>query len=70
MFPVSLLVCQQPKLAGPCRSSFLRYYYNQQTGRCEQFYYGGCQGNDNNFESLDLCERRCVSGTEIDETTG
>ena len=28
---------------------------------CEEFSYGGCLGNDNRFETLDVCETRCVS---------
>ena len=38
-----------------------RYYHNN--GKCEQFIYGGCRGNANNFGSQEDCEARCVLGT-------
>ncbi|XP_078313590.1 uncharacterized protein LOC111130469 isoform X3 [Crassostrea virginica] len=59
-------VCEQPKTTGPCRAYFLRYYFN---GReCEQFVYGGCQGNDNNFETQEQCESTCE--IDIDNEKG
>jgi len=29
------------------------------SGDCEPFYYGGCEGNNNRFESADECEAEC-----------
>ncbi|VDL16679.1 unnamed protein product [Hymenolepis diminuta] len=56
-------VCSQPKVTGPCRASIQRYAFDTYTGRCEMFYYGGCQGNGNNFETLEDCQQRCESNT-------
>mgnify|MGYP000668138665 CR=1 FL=1 len=33
--------------------------FNEKTGRCETFSYGGCQGNDNNFKTKSACEQAC-----------
>ncbi|KAM7535079.1 hypothetical protein Aperf_G00000094537 [Anoplocephala perfoliata] len=52
-------VCNQPTNPGPCRASIQRYTFNRSLGRCEMFYYGGCNGNDNNFETMEDCQRRC-----------
>ena len=52
-------ICYLPKVVGPCRARFPRYYYNKFTKRCEFFYYGGCRGNKNNFKSLKACNRKC-----------
>jgi hypothetical protein len=44
---------------GPCRGSFKKYFYNGATGQCERFTYGGCKGNENNFDTKAECENRC-----------
>ena len=52
--------CSQPaKEAGSCYDYVLRYSYVSSSGDCEPFYYGGCDGNDNRFESADECEAEC-----------
>ncbi|XP_078330109.1 uncharacterized protein LOC111117500 isoform X2 [Crassostrea virginica] len=52
-------VCSQSKVVGRCRAAFPRYWFNSQTNRCESFTYGGCGGNENNFKTLQECQRRC-----------
>lgn len=44
---------------GPCRGEIERYHYNTITQKCEIFYYGGCQGNANNFRSYQECHKTC-----------
>lgn len=53
-------ICQQPEMIGPCKGSEIRFAYDLTTGRCNQFTYGGCQGNENNFKTKKLCEQKCV----------
>lgn len=57
-------VCQQQKEIGPCRAALPRWFYNGQTGQCEEFQYGGCQGNDNNFMTRAECEGQCRGRSE------
>ncbi|CAN7976519.1 unnamed protein product, partial [Ixodes persulcatus] len=52
--------CFLPKKVGPCKAGFPRYYFDPNTGKCEPFTYGGCQGNANNFETVKDCLRSCV----------
>ncbi|XP_046375932.2 BPTI/Kunitz domain-containing protein 2-like [Haliotis rufescens] len=51
--------CSLPMVIGRCRAAFRRYFYNPASGQCEQFLYGGCGGNANNFKTLGECRRVC-----------
>ncbi|KAL3864758.1 hypothetical protein ACJMK2_006414 [Sinanodonta woodiana] len=51
--------CLQPMVVGPCEALIRRYYFDQNMGKCLPFFYGGCQGNANNFETLSRCQRQC-----------
>lgn len=46
---------------GPCYGNFRRWHYRKEEGRCREFTYGGCQGNQNNFQTEDECQNSCVS---------
>ena len=52
-------ICQLPFEVGPCDAAFQVYWHNPDTGACEERIYGGCEGNDNRFETLDACEAAC-----------
>ena len=47
-------VCQLPMEAGPCYALMPRFFFNFETRRCEQFIYGGCRGNKNNFGTMQV----------------
>ncbi|XP_017333441.2 collagen alpha-6(VI) chain isoform X1 [Ictalurus punctatus] len=53
-------VCFLKKDDGPCRTYVLKWYYDQEKNRCIQFWYGGCDGNLNRFDSQKDCEACCV----------
>ena len=52
-------VCTQPKDIGPCDGDFPRWFFNYLTGECEEFRWGGCEGNENNFPFEEYCEAIC-----------
>uniref|UniRef100_A0A452UVN4 Kunitz-type protease inhibitor 2 n=1 Tax=Ursus maritimus TaxID=29073 RepID=A0A452UVN4_URSMA len=55
--------CQVPKIVGRCRASFPRWWYNVTDGSCQQFVYGGCEGNKNNYLTKEECLEKCAGVT-------
>ena len=53
-------ICDLPEDGGRCRALLERYRFNSETNQCEIFQYGGCGGNENNFEDIHDCEKACV----------
>ncbi|KAK2142111.1 hypothetical protein LSH36_995g00059, partial [Paralvinella palmiformis] len=60
--------CTLPKKPGPCKGSFKRYYFDIDEMICKAFIYGGCQGNANNYKTLEECNDSCF-GRSINEET-
>ncbi|XP_051632424.1 protein AMBP-like [Manacus candei] len=52
-------LCSAPPVTGPCRASFVRWYFIPAENSCREFTYGGCRGNGNNHPDLEECLRRC-----------
>ena len=52
-------ICLLPLDDGPCRARIPSYYYDRYTQSCREFMYGGCEGNANNFETLEACNEAC-----------
>ncbi|XP_015685170.1 kunitz-type serine protease inhibitor 4-like, partial [Protobothrops mucrosquamatus] len=52
--------CYLPVVTGPCHARIPRTHYNPALNRCQQFIYGGCKGNENNFKDLNQCRYTCV----------
>lgn len=46
---------------GSCNEQHARWYFEQEHKKCTPFYYTGCEGNDNNYRSLEECEQQCPS---------
>ncbi|KAM6912153.1 kunitz-type protease inhibitor 1a [Xenentodon cancila] len=53
--------CMAPKKIGPCRGSFPRWHYNAASESCEEFIFGGCRENLNNYLSKPECTDACYS---------
>lgn len=52
--------CLMDPMEGECQDYILKWYYNMDKRACQQFWYGGCGGNANRFETKEECEVRCV----------
>jgi len=57
-------ICSLQKEVGICRALIPRFFYNDNSSKCEPFNYGGCGGNENNFETLNECKDRCERHSE------
>ncbi|XP_071325050.1 collagen alpha-6(VI) chain-like [Trachinotus anak] len=55
--------CSLSQDAGSCRNYTLRWYFNSSRGRCSPFWYSGCGGNKNRFETQRECENLCGTKT-------
>ncbi|XP_022817328.1 kappaPI-actitoxin-Avd3b-like [Spodoptera litura] len=51
--------CLLPSDPGLCLALVPMYTYNSAMKICEPFAYGGCQGNENRFASLEKCQAAC-----------
>uniref|UniRef100_A0A8C0B6L4 Tissue factor pathway inhibitor n=1 Tax=Buteo japonicus TaxID=224669 RepID=A0A8C0B6L4_9AVES len=58
-------VCAMNADEGPCKAIHLRYYFNIQSRECEIFEYGGCHGNENNFLTLEECQKKCNNANKF-----
>ena len=52
--------CSLAPVKGECQDYVLKWSYNQKEQACRQFWYSGCGGNANRFETKEACEAQCV----------
>ncbi len=58
-------VCTLSVQRGRCLGNHARFYFDIASGRCLDFIYGGCEGNENNFETIEECRKTCSHHTGI-----
>lgn len=51
--------CSFPKAEGACFEYHRRFYHDSKDGRCKEFVYKGCNGNENNYLTLHECKTKC-----------
>ena len=56
--------CKMPVDRGPCTAHYEKWYYDALIGRCQQFIFGGCDGNDNRFDSEEECFTGCIKNKD------
>ncbi|KAM3872991.1 collagen, type XXVIII, alpha 1b [Diretmus argenteus] len=52
--------CSETLDPGPCRDYVVKWYYDSTANSCAQFWFGGCLGNSNQFETEKSCIKSCV----------
>lgn len=61
--PVATEMCNQPLDFGIGDLRLYQWYYNYKTNSCTPFHYRGIGGNDNKFETKNLCQAACMGIT-------
>ena len=51
-------LCELKPDSGPCRAAIPRFYFDQKTQKCKQFFWGGCNGTAP-FETMKECMNAC-----------
>ena len=46
-------------IIGSCSQQELKFYYDKSQQQCQPFLYSGCDGNENNFQTLNECSLKC-----------
>lgn len=58
-FETAQTICTLEPDAGSCRGAYKRFYYDAARQSCQEFEYGGCRGNQNNFLTSEICMSSC-----------
>ncbi|XP_037531984.1 tissue factor pathway inhibitor, partial [Nematolebias whitei] len=56
--PDACLLRQDP---GGCQNYSMKWFFDRLQKECARFWYGGCGGNNNRFETRVECEKMCAT---------
>ena len=53
------VICSLQPDKGSCNGDFQQWYHDVNTATCKEFSWSGCDGNQNNFDTIAECQRFC-----------
>ncbi|XP_014912220.1 tissue factor pathway inhibitor [Poecilia latipinna] len=53
--------CLQRQDPGGCQDYAMMWFFDTVQDECARFWYGGCDGNANRFETQEECENLCLT---------
>ncbi|XP_070471800.1 collagen alpha-1(XXVIII) chain isoform X2 [Equus przewalskii] len=67
ILPLEKLVYKDPRCLealkpGNCGEYVVRWYYDKQVNSCARFWFSGCNGSGNRFNSEKECQEVCIQG--------
>ncbi|KAJ8371486.1 hypothetical protein AAFF_G00308040 [Aldrovandia affinis] len=57
---LSKATCSLQQDEGGCQNYTLKWFFDTKQSECSRFWYGGCGGNTNKFETQEECESLCL----------
>uniref|UniRef100_A0A8C4QAN0 BPTI/Kunitz inhibitor domain-containing protein n=1 Tax=Eptatretus burgeri TaxID=7764 RepID=A0A8C4QAN0_EPTBU len=54
-------MCNLPNDPGSCQDFAVKWFFVPESSGCNRFWYGGCDGNGNRFETKEACMMTCGS---------
>jgi len=59
--PVAKDACLLGQDVGSCQKYVMKWFFDTEQSECARFWFGGCGGNANRFDTQEECESLCLT---------